>query len=189
MLVATVQRYNHLVDSCYSPNILKNRFARMNKKCMKGYFEMFDMLSSEGGTKIRGVDSGYWCWVDNPYLALHVQYDSEEYAKRLFLCVYDVPEDKIVVSDYDKWCLYMDNKVDCLGSCICSTKDIGTGRCLQGVCWDLDLESAICVCPLSAVAGYQFKDIRGLKAVCEKQDEKFLLTLDKFSKDIENGYF
>lgn len=185
MLVATVQRYNHLTDSSYYPKLLRNSYVRINGRCMQGYFDMLSMLNTgDNKGKILGIDSGYWCWVDNPYLAFHLQYDSQKYNKRLYVCIHDVDEDSVVLSDYDKWNLYLDERVDSLSDCLCTSDDLGRGKCIQGISWSLPVDSALCVCPLSYVVGYNFRNIKDLKNVCEMYDEKALLLLDKFSKEV-----
>lgn len=144
MLVATVQRYKHLVNKSYKPAFLRSKFVS-DSNYFESYKFMLNKLSEHTGKPfVFGVDSCYWVWVDNPFFEFYKGRE-EDYC----VCFLDVPKASLVLTDYDKWVSSNNYGSTSLESCIVNEKAIGTGRCIQGVTQNIDIDSIFCICPIS----------------------------------------
>ena len=166
MLVASVRKYNRLIDPKYKPSLLKSKYACTDGNYMEGYKLMLDKLSkSTSKPDILGIDSCYWVWVENPFFELYSLNSEKSY-----VCVYDIPEKDIVFSDYDIWSTSLNFGTIPIESCFdCS---LGKGNCIQGVTWELPWSSMVCAIPLKNSYNLSIEELIS-KAYC--YDNKSIL--------------
>lgn len=153
MLVANVIEYENIINPKYKPSLLKSYYACTDSKYMEGYKVMLDRLSKATGKHyIMGIDSCYWVWVEHPFFELHSLNTG-----RFYVCIYDMPEDSIVLSDYDKWSSSLNMGTIPLESCFdCS---LGSNSCIQGVTWDLPWSNMVCALPLKHSFGLSLEEL------------------------------
>lgn len=117
MRVYTVQSadtVSKLYTLSYEPFMSKSNYGFMSIRSMMGYKKMLDELSLKTKRSyIYGIDNVMWGWVSNPYPLLFTNVDKKG-KDRLFVVVADIPEDEMVLSDYDKYCEFLngEKKVD-----------------------------------------------------------------------------
>lgn len=153
MLVASVQKYERLIDSSYKPSLLKSSFACEDSVYMKGYKVMLDKLSCVTNKPyILGIDSCYWFWVENPFFELYA-FRSGSY----YVCVYDINEQDAVLSDYDKWSNSLNIGNIPLEDCF--NYKLDSNSCIQGVSWDLPWSSMVCAIPIKKTYGLSVEEV------------------------------
>lgn len=158
MLAVTVQRYDHLVDREYRPSFLRSHFVSETGEFLENYHVMLDKLSQQTDQKyIFGVDSCYWLWVDNPFFDFH-----SWRAGNYYVCILNIPDSAVVLSDYDKWTNCNNVGSTNIINCFVDSSAIGKGNCIQGVTWNLDWFSVLCICPLRRVVDIKFSTIQDL---------------------------
>lgn len=172
MLVATVQCLSSLIDKNYKPSVLKSRFAFTDKEYLEGYRVMLERLTEfTNRPYILGVSSCYWVWVDNPFFSFP-GYGNE----KCYVCIVDVPLESLVMSDYDKWSNFVNKGTVELKNCFTTQEDLGKGKCIQGVMWDLNWDKVVCACPLSNVLAYGCKSIQDVVNIAYLCDESTILS-------------
>lgn len=137
MLVLTIQDIKNaemLYTTGYTPNLLKSEYPFLAPRYARGYDFMMKKLYEKD--PFGKVESFYWGWVKNPYLPFH-RFKHIENKVGIFL---DVPPSKIVISDYDKYCEYLEDE----------TPELvleGDNDCLQGVFRRIQIQNIRSVIP------------------------------------------
>ena len=124
MLILTIQKYKHMqmvYSSGYTPELSHSEYAFLSPRYTEAYMKMAEELYKKNPTS--NPTSFYWGWAKNPYL------DFYKYKERgnLVGAFVEVPKRKVVVSDYDGYCAYIEEESD--------TLDLGNinGECLQAI--------------------------------------------------------
>lgn len=123
MLILSIQEYKHVqmvYSTGYTPNILYSEYVYLSPRYTEAYMKMAEELFKKDGT--GDPLSFFWGWVKNPYLDF---YALKGIRNKVGLFI-EVPENRVVVSDYDMYCAYLDEEVSHL------TLE-NHGQCLQGV--------------------------------------------------------
>lgn len=123
MLILTIQDLKHIemvYSTGYTPDPLKSEYIFLSTRYTKAYNLMMEKLYQKDPS--GKVESFFWGWVKNPYLPFY-KWKNLSNKVGVFL---DIPEDKVVISDYDSYCEYLDEEVNELSL-------TGTQECLQGV--------------------------------------------------------
>lgn len=143
MMVLTIQRYKHIQKmyrNSYIPDFSKSRFAYLSPRYTKCYKTILKQLAEKTDRYyIDGLDTCMWGWVRNAYLDFYNKslFPSNKYLKkqdRYYAVFCDIPEDEMVLTDYDKYCDYLEGNTNSLDFFV---KDFSKSECIQCSFWDL----------------------------------------------------
>lgn len=143
MLVLTVQKYS-ILQQVYSkhgyfPNFEKSECAFLSPKYTKGYQEILKSLSDKTCKDyVKGVDSCMWGWVKEPFLGFYPSNVGKSQKDRLYAVFCNIPEEDMVLSDYDKFCDYIEGYSNRKDFVIDNIKD---AECVQCSFWRLQPEN------------------------------------------------
>ncbi len=144
MLVLTIQRYKHIQQiyhGSYVPDFTKSSFANLSPRYTRCYKTVLKRLAEKTDRYyIEGLDSCIWGWVRNPYVDFHKKSISlpNKYLRkqdRLYAMFCDVPEDEMVLTDYDKYCNYVEGNSDSMDFFV---KDFRQSECIQCSFWGIE---------------------------------------------------
>ena len=114
MLVLTVQSYRNIqkiYNESYIPDLRKSRYAYLSTRYLRGYMYNIESLSKKTGISYRyGLDSCMWGWVKNPYLPFYYNSGNIPFKDRMYAVFFEIDESESVLSDYDKYCRYVENE-------------------------------------------------------------------------------
>lgn len=143
MLVLTVQRYKRIQQiyrNSYVPDFMQSRFATLSPRYTRCYKTILKRLAEKTDREyIDGLDTCMWGWVRNAYLDFYnnPMYLSNKYLKKSekFYAVFcDIPEDEMVLTDYDKYCEYVEGKRNSTDFFV---EDFTKSECIQCSFWNL----------------------------------------------------
>lgn len=138
MLVQTVQKstyLNEILKGSYMP-IFSKSLGNMDEVTKKAYESMISELLKKDPKKLPNDRSCYWGWVKNPVWVNHA---FNSISNNLVLIEVDIPEDKLLLSDFDKWNDKFINGSDI--NPFIEVKDIKESDRVQAVFWDIPLSS------------------------------------------------
>lgn len=170
MLALTIQD-RRVFEEGYSPKFLKSPFVRMDGGYLSGYSKMFKVLQGRvSRPKYHLVDSFYWFWLKNPYLKFHkIQENTAgNYGKDSVACFLDINPGDVLISDFDKWCEYIEDNKGSFSRCL----DVSTSECVQGVGWDLNKDNILSMCRFSDLQSYDGCSMSELLKVSLENDIK-----------------
>lgn len=160
MLVLTVQRYERIKQMYskegYTPDFTKSRYAFLSPNHTRGYGKILKELSRKTGKAFRyGVDSCMWGWVKSPYLKFFPTNEGKSEDDTLYALVVEVPDEELVLSDYDKFCDYIDGGVHTEFI----INDIRDADCVQCSFWNIDTSKVQAIINLDMLRGTKMSDI------------------------------
>ena len=123
MLILSVQSFKHIqmvYSSGYTPDLYKSDYVFLSPRYMLAYNFMAKELYKKDSSGL--YNSFFWGWVKNPYLDFY-RFKKTSDLVGVFI---EIPDNRVVVSNYDEYCAYLEEEVDTL-----SLKS--DGACLQGV--------------------------------------------------------
>lgn len=144
MLILSIQYKKHIqmvYSSGYTPDINKSEYIHLSPQYSFAYNIMASKLYDKDNTGYYG--SFWWGWVKNPYLDF---YRIKNVKSRVGVFL-NVPDDKVVVSNYDLYCEYLEERTEKLQL----SKE---GDCLQGVFRK--------ICPSNILSVVELKDLISL---------------------------
>lgn len=172
MLILTVQKYKHIqmvYSSGYTPDLRQSEYVFLSPRYTKAYEVMAEELLKKDSTGYPL--SFFWGWAKNPYLDFYRYKDRKD----LVGVFVEVSKKKLVLSDYDKYCAYLEEESNIL--------DLSNlnGDCLQAIFRDLTPVNIKSVVSLNSLYWYYlqgYTDIRSLYSVSKSKDIRY--SLDTF---------
>lgn len=190
MLLLTVQKYkriSELYTGSYQPDFLKSRFSCLSPLHTRAYYKILDNLSKKTNRYYtRGKDSCFWGWLGyNPYLSFFQQPVKDAKDNRYYGVFVNVPENAVVVSDYDKFTAYI-NGYSKDEDYLCEyTED--KQHCYQGSFWGINKRDIAYIVDLSELVKMQKKGVNSvedlyLHSLVHNKDEshRFDISIDSF---------
>lgn len=143
MMVLTVQRYKRIQQmyrNSYNPDFSKSRFATLSPRYTRCYKTILKRLAEKTDRYyIDGLDTCMWGWVRNAYLDFYTKsiFPSNKYLSkqdRYYAVFCDIPEEEMVLTDYDKYCNYVEGISNNLDFFV---EDFTKSECIQCSFWNL----------------------------------------------------
>lgn len=171
MLVLTVQSYRNIqkiYNESYIPDLRKSRYAYLSTRYLRGYMYNIESLSKKTGIGYRyGLDSCMWGWVKNPYLPFYYNSGNIPFKDRMYAVFFELNESESVLSDYDKYCRYVENEsnenffID----------SVDQADCVQCCFWGINPKNIKLIVELDKLRGTNISEMLN----CNKlNDSKFL---------------
>lgn len=134
MFLMTVQNekvVKEIMKSKYKPCFWESKFAFQSERFLSAYNLIIEELhkklkKQKGKTK---YDSCMWGWVNKPFIDFHLKHLGKKSNKKLYAIFCNIPEKKMVFSDFDKYSDYLDGKT--VDSFMVENFESGDTRCLQ----------------------------------------------------------
>lgn len=159
MLVLTVQRnerIKQMFTEGYTPDFSKSRYAFLSPNHTRGYAEVLKELSKKTDKDFRyGVDSCFWGWVKNPYYDFYPSNEGKSEEDTLFAIVLDVPDEELVLSDYDKFCNFIERG----GDRNFIIDRVEGADCIQCSFWNIDTSRVQAIINLDMLRKTKMSDI------------------------------
>lgn len=174
MLVLSIQRddvIRKIYRREYKPQLLRSRYAMLNSGFSTAYMYIYLTLTDFKGIKESGYSGFYWGWLQNPYFKMHT-FDYVMSKCRMVGVFLDVPDDCVVVSDYDRYMEYVEGTVEDFPEV--DMKDVSRNACLQVSFLDFNPSSVRCVVPFSRLLKSKEKTIKGIYEEVRLDDESFI---------------
>lgn len=157
MLVMSVQkekRLDSIISGTYKPNLYKSRYGCMSIRFTKGYNKIKRVLSKKTGIVMDSSSSTYWGWAKCPYVKFHrnVNVTPEE----LVVLFMEIPESQCVLSDYDKYCDYVNEESNNMDF-ILEDLNGDDAQCVQVNFLSIKKENILLTIPYTSIAKYSEK--------------------------------
>lgn len=157
MLIMSVQkekRLDSIISGTYKPNLYKSRYGCMSIRYTKGYNKIKRLLSKKLGIVTETSTSTYWGWAKCPYIKFHCNVNvAPEELVVLFL---EIPESQCVLSDYDKYCDYVNEDSNSMDFILENIND-KNALCVQANFLSIKKENILLTIPYESIAKYQEK--------------------------------
>lgn len=158
MMVLTVQRYSEIVKAYsnigYVPEFSKSPYAYLSPRFTKGYMTVLDELAKKTNERyIEGIDTCIWGWVNNPFLGFYPNNSGKSKSERLYAVFCNIDERNLVMTDYDKFCNYVQGYSESKDFFV---KDFKYGDCVQCSFWKLKYSDISLVVDLDMLKSNNF---------------------------------
>ena len=155
MLILSVQYKKHIqmvYSSGYTPDANRSEYIHLSPQYSFAYNTMASRLYEKD--KEGNYNSFWWGWVKNPYLDF---YRLKGVRSRVGVFL-NIPDDKVIVSDYDLYCDFLEERTKSLHL-------VDEGDCLQGVFRSINPNNILSVVELKDLIGFYDQGVRSVKSL------------------------
>ena len=151
MLVLTIQKkevIDKIYKGSYRVNMWKSEYAFASPRFTKGYNIIKSNLVRKTGSFMLTSDSCYWGWVCNPFYSF---FDLKRMYNEYYAVFVDIPEEELVLSDYDKYTSFVLEESDSEDFMVEEVLP-GDTRCIQCSFKELNPEDIVFISDISILS-------------------------------------